>query len=48
VGDAAPVIVDPGSKVLRRQPYIEDYQAWKKAKDDAKKAEEAKAAKAKP
>jgi aminopeptidase N len=49
VGDAVPVIVDPASKVLRRQPYLEDYQAWKKAKDDAKKAEDAKAAKtAKP
>lgn len=48
VGDAVPVIVDPASKVLRRQPYIEDYQAWKKAKDDAKKAEDAKAAAKKP
>ncbi|MGR4867057.1 M1 family metallopeptidase [Caulobacter sp. LARHSG274] len=45
VGDAVPVIVDPASKVLRRQPYLEDYQAWKKAKDDAKKAEDAKKAK---
>jgi aminopeptidase N len=48
VGDAIPVIVDPASKVLRRQPYIEDYQAWKKTKDDAAKAaEEAKKAAAK-
>lgn len=38
VGDAAPVIVDPASKVLRRQPYLESYQAWKKAKDEADKA----------
>jgi aminopeptidase N len=49
VGQAIPVIVDPASKVLRRQPYLEEYQAWKKAKDeaakkaaDAKKAQEAK------
>ena len=50
VGDAAPVIVDPGSKVLRRQPYLERYQAWKKIKDDAAKVEAAKveAAKVKP
>ena len=39
IGDAAPVIVDPASKILRRQPYIEVYQAWKKAQDDAAKAE---------
>jgi aminopeptidase N len=45
VGGAIPVIVDPGSKILRRQPYLEDYQAWKKAKDEAaKKAAEAKKA----
>lgn len=43
VGDATPVIVDPASKILRRQPYLEEYQAWKKAADEAaKKAEEAK------
>jgi hypothetical protein len=39
VGDAVPVIVDPASKILRRQPYVEQWQAWKKAKDDAAKAE---------
>lgn len=39
VGDTVPVIVDPGSKVLRRQPYLEAYQMWKKAQDDAAKAE---------
>lgn len=39
VGDAVPVIVDPASKVLRRQPYVEEFQAWKKAADDAAKAE---------
>ncbi|WP_395444225.1 M1 family metallopeptidase [Caulobacter sp. UC70_42] len=39
VGDTVPVIVDPGSKVLRRQPYLEAYQVWKKAQDDAAKAE---------
>jgi hypothetical protein len=45
VGAAIPVIVDPGSKILRRQPYLEEYQAWKKAKDEAaKKAAEAKKA----
>jgi aminopeptidase N len=38
VGDTVPVIVDPASKVLRRQPYLEVYQAWKKAQDDAAKA----------
>ncbi|HJV42809.1 M1 family metallopeptidase [Caulobacter sp.] len=38
VGQAVPVIVDPASKVLRRQPYLETYLAWKKAKDDADKA----------
>jgi len=38
IGDAALVIVDPASKILRRQPHIEAYQAWKKAKDDADKA----------
>jgi hypothetical protein len=38
VGDTVPVIVDPASKVLRRQPYLEQYQMWKKAKDDAAKA----------
>jgi hypothetical protein len=42
VGDAVPVIVDPASKILRRQPYLEDYAAWKKAADDAAKAAEAK------
>ncbi|UAL08996.1 M1 family metallopeptidase [Caulobacter segnis] len=40
VGDTVPVIVDPASKVLRRQPYIERFQAWKKAQDDAAKAAE--------
>jgi aminopeptidase N len=45
VGDAAPVIVDPASKILRRQPYLEDYAVWKKAADEAdKKAEDAKKA----
>jgi hypothetical protein len=39
IGDAIPVIVDPASKVLRRQPYIEQWQAWKKAKEDSAKAE---------
>lgn len=39
VGSIAPVIVDPASKILRRQPYVEAYQAWKKAKDDAAKAQ---------
>ncbi|MBU4433358.1 MAG: M1 family peptidase, partial [Alphaproteobacteria bacterium] len=39
VGSISPVIIDPASKILRRQPYIEAYQAWKKAKDDAAKAE---------
>jgi len=34
-----PVIVDPASKILRRQPYIEQFQVWKKAQDDAAKAE---------
>lgn len=38
VGDAFPIIVDPASKVLRRQPYLENYHAWKKAKDEAEKA----------
>ncbi|WP_419255063.1 M1 family metallopeptidase [Caulobacter sp. ErkDOM-YI] len=38
VGNAALVILDPASKILRRQPHIEAYQAWKKAKDDADKA----------
>lgn len=38
IGDTIPVIVDPASKVLRRQPYVEAFQAWKKAKDDAEKA----------
>ena len=55
IGTAAPVIIDPASKILRRQPHIEAYQVWKKAKDDAakadaeakKKAEEAAKAKAK-
>ena len=41
VGDTVPVIVDPASKILRRQPYIEQFQAWKKAQDDAAKAAEA-------
>ena len=39
VGDTVPVIVDPASKILRRQPYIEQFQAWKKVQDDAAKAE---------
>ena len=39
VGGAVPVIVDPASKILRRQPYLEEFQAWKKAQDDAAKAE---------
>jgi aminopeptidase N len=39
VGDTVPVIVDPASKILRRQPYLEAYQAWKKAQDEAAKAE---------
>ncbi len=48
VGDAVPVIVDPASKVLRRQPYVEAFQAWKQAADKAaaearKKAEAQKA-----
>ncbi|HWU14874.1 MAG TPA: M1 family metallopeptidase, partial [Caulobacter sp.] len=48
VGDAAPVIVDPASKILRRQPYLEEYAAWKKAADEAaKKAEAAKPTKKK-
>jgi hypothetical protein len=47
VGDAVPVIVDPASKILRRQPYLEEFAAWKKA-DDAKKAEEAKSGSKKP
>jgi aminopeptidase N len=38
VGDTVPVIVDPASKILRRQPYVEAFQAWRKAKDDADKA----------
>jgi len=38
VGDAVPVIVDPASKILRRQPYLEAYHAWKIAKDAADKA----------
>ena len=43
VGDAVPVIVDPASKILRRQPYLEAYAAWKKEADEAaKKAEDAK------
>ncbi|MCY1648216.1 M1 family metallopeptidase [Caulobacter sp. SL161] len=49
VGDATPVIIDPASKVLRRQPYVEAYQAWRAAADKAaaearKKAAEEKAA----
>lgn len=49
VGDTVPVIVDPASKILRRQPYLEDYAVWKKAADDAaKKAEEAKSGSKKP
>ncbi len=54
VAGAVPVIVDPGSKVLRRQPYLEAYHAWKTAKDasdkakaDGAKADGAKAAKPK-
>lgn len=35
VGDAVPVIVDPTSKILRRQPYVEAFQAWKQAADKA-------------
>ncbi len=38
VGQAGPVIIDPASKILRRQPYVEAFQAWQKAKDDAAKA----------
>lgn len=38
VGDTVPVIVDPASKVLRRQPYLEAYHVWKKARDEADKA----------
>lgn len=38
VGAVTPVIIDPESKVLRRQPYLEAYQAWKKAKDEADRA----------
>ncbi|MDB5455144.1 MAG: peptidase [Caulobacter sp.] len=38
VGDAIPVIVDPAAKILRRQPYIEAYQAWKAAQDAAARA----------
>jgi aminopeptidase N len=48
VGDAVPVIVDPASKILRRQPYVEVFQTWKQAADKAaaearKKAEAQKA-----
>ncbi|ALL15307.1 M1 family metallopeptidase [Caulobacter henricii] len=39
VGTVTPVIVDPASKILRRQPHVEAYQAWKKSKDEAAKAE---------
>jgi len=35
VGDAVPVIVDPASKILRRQPYVEVFQTWKQAADKA-------------
>jgi aminopeptidase N len=42
VGDTVPVIVDPASKILRRQPYLEAYHAWKTAKDAAAKAPPAK------
>ncbi|PVM86693.1 M1 family metallopeptidase [Caulobacter endophyticus] len=42
VGDVAPVIVDPASKILRRQPYLEAYHAWKTARDAAAKAPPAK------
>ena len=38
VGDTVPVIVDPASKILRRQPYLEDYQAWRTVTDEAAKA----------
>ena len=38
VGDTVPVIVDPASKILRRAPYLEQYHAWKAAKDEADKA----------
>jgi aminopeptidase N len=49
VGEAAPVIVDPASKILRRQPYVEAYQVWRATADKAasearKKAAEDKAA----
>ena len=49
VGEAAPVIVDPASKILRRQPYVEAYQVWRAAADKTasearKKAAEDKAA----
>ncbi len=37
VGAAVPVIVDPASRILRRQPYLEAYHAWKTAKDVAAK-----------
>ncbi len=43
VANIVPVIVDPASKILRRQPYVEAFQAWKKAQDDAAKAEKKKA-----
>ncbi|WP_454717022.1 M1 family metallopeptidase [Caulobacter segnis] len=39
VGDTVPVIVDPASKILRRQSYLEEYQVWNKAQEDAAKAE---------
>ena len=37
VGGAVPVIVDPASRILRRQPYLEAYHAWKTGKDVAAK-----------
>jgi hypothetical protein len=44
VGDTVPVIVDPASKILRRQPYLEDYRPGRRPQDDAAKAAEAKKA----
>ena len=38
LGDATPVIIDPASKILRRQPHVEAFRAWQKARDDAAKA----------
>lgn len=47
VGDTVPVIVDPASKILRRQPYLETFATWKAAQDETAKAEAAKAEAAK-